>query len=164
MPCFRARRFERKNWVSAPSVAPIDRHDQCQERHVMELENKTIIVTGASSGIGAAAAKLFASEGANVVLGARRGAELEALADAIGQANGRATFLAGDVKDDGYAAALVDHAIKAFGGLDGAFNNAGMVGEMPPVTDMDIGNWTDVISVTLTGAFLAAQRSDGNTS
>lgn len=123
----------------------------------MELENKTIIVTGASSGIGAAAAKLFASEGANVVLGARRGAELEALADAIGQANGRATFLAGDVKDEGYAAALVDHAIKAFGGLDGAFNNAGMVGEMQPVPDMDIGNWTDVISVNLTGAFLAAK-------
>src|SRR3546814_19677259 len=69
MPCFRERRFERKNRVAAPSVAPIDRHDQCQERHVMELENKTIIVTGASSGIGAAAAKLFASEGANVVLG-----------------------------------------------------------------------------------------------
>src|SRR3546814_4216571 len=40
MPCFRERRFERKNRVAAPSVAPIDRHDQCQERHVMELENK----------------------------------------------------------------------------------------------------------------------------
>src|SRR3546814_2287203 len=47
--------------------------------------------------------------------------------------------------------------LKAFGGLDGAFNNAGMVGEMQPVPDMDIGNWTDVISVNLTGAFLAAK-------
>src|SRR3546814_13394639 len=88
MPCFRERRFERKNRVAAPSAAPIDCHDQCQERHVMELENETIIVTGASSGIGAAAAKLVASEGANVVLGARRGAELEALADAHGPAPG----------------------------------------------------------------------------
>ena len=93
----------------------------------MELENKTIIVTGASSGIGAAAAKLFASEGANLVLGARRGAELEALAASIHPAADRAVVLAGDVRDAGYAAALVDLAGKAFGGLDGAFNNAGIV-------------------------------------
>ncbi|WP_447953027.1 SDR family oxidoreductase [Sphingopyxis chilensis] len=123
----------------------------------MELENKIIIVTGASSGIGAAAAKLFASEGANVVLGARRSTELEVLADAISRAGGRAMYLAGDVKDEGYAGALVDLATKAFGGLDGAFNNAGIVGEMQPVPDMSIGNWTDVISVNLTAAFLAAK-------
>ena len=123
----------------------------------MELENKTIIVTGASSGIGAAAAKLFASEGVNVVLGARRGAELEAIAAAINKTDGRAVFLAGDVRDEGYAGALVDLATKTFGGLDGAFNNAGIVGEMQPVPDMAIGNWTDVISVNLTAAFLAAK-------
>lgn len=86
----------------------------------MELESKTIIVTGASSGIGAAAARLFASEGANVVLGARRSGELEALAETIKQANGRAVLLAGDVKDEDYADALVDLATREFGGLDGA--------------------------------------------
>ncbi|MBB6424444.1 SDR family oxidoreductase [Sphingopyxis sp. JAI128] len=123
----------------------------------MELEDKTIIVTGASSGIGAAAAKLFASEGANVVLGARRGAELEAVADTIRHADGQAVFLAGDVRDAQYAKALVDLAGKAFGGLDGAFNNAGIVGDMQPVPDMAIGNWTDVLSVNLTAAFLAAK-------
>lgn len=123
----------------------------------MELESKTIIVTGASSGIGAAAARLFASEGANVVLGARRFGELEALAQTINQAGGSAVLLAGDVKDEGYADALVDLAIKEFGRLDGAFNNVGIVGEMQPVPDMSIGNWTDVISVNLTGAFLAAK-------
>lgn len=123
----------------------------------MELESKTIIITGASSGIGAAAARLFASEGANVVLGARRPGELKALADTINRANGKAVLLAGDVKDEGYADALVDLATKAFGGLDGAFNNAGIVGEMQPVPDMSIGNWTDVISVNLTSAFLAAK-------
>lgn len=123
----------------------------------MELEGKTIIITGASSGIGASAARLFASEGANVVLGARRSGELEALAETINQANGKAVLLAGNVKDEGYADALVDLAIKEFGGLDGAFNNAGIVGEMQPVPDMTIGNWIDVISVNLTGAFLAAK-------
>lgn len=123
----------------------------------MELESKTIIVTGASSGIGAAAARLFASEGANVVLGARRSAELEALAETINRANGKAVFLAGNVKDEGYADALVDLATQKFGGLDGAFNNAGIVGEMQPVPDMTLGNWIDVISVNLTSGFLAAK-------
>jgi NAD(P)-dependent dehydrogenase (short-subunit alcohol dehydrogenase family) len=124
---------------------------------VMELKNKSIIVTGSSSGIGAAAALLFAAEGANVVLGARRSAEMEILAGQINQSNGRAVFLSGDVKDENYANALVDLAMKEFGGLDGAFNNAGIVGEMGPVADMGIGNWNDVISVNLTSAFLAAK-------
>ncbi len=123
----------------------------------MELESKTIIVTGASSGIGAAAARLFASEGANVVLGARRSGELEALAETIKQANGRAVLLAGDVKDEEYADALVDLATREFGGLDGAFNNAGIVGTMGPVPDMEIGNWNDVMGVNLTAAFFAAK-------
>ncbi len=106
----------------------------------MELKSKSIIITGASSGIGAAAALLFAAEGANIVLGARRSAELENLAGQINHSNGRAVFLSGDVKDEDYANALVDLAMKEFGRLDGAFNNAGIVGEMGPVAD-----WVSVI-------------------
>lgn len=123
----------------------------------MELKSKSIIITGASSGIGAAAALLFAAEGANIVLGARRSAELETLAGQINHSNGRAVFLSGDVKDEDYANALVDLAMKEFGRLDGAFNNAGIVGEMGPVADMGLGNWNDVIAVNLTSAFLAAK-------
>lgn len=123
----------------------------------MELESKTIIITGASSGIGAAAALLFAAEGANVVLGARRPAELETLVEKINRGKGRAVFVAGDVKDEGYAEALVALATKEFGALDGAFNNAGIVGAMQPTPDMSVGNWNDVISVNLTAAFLAAK-------
>ncbi len=123
----------------------------------MELENKSIIITGASSGIGAAAALLFAAEGANVILGARRSVELEVLVETIERRNGRALCLAGDVKDEGYAEALVDLAVNEFGRLDGAFNNAGIVGEMGSVSDMSFGNWNNVISVNLTSAFLAAK-------
>jgi NAD(P)-dependent dehydrogenase (short-subunit alcohol dehydrogenase family) len=123
----------------------------------MELKRKTIIVTGASSGIGAAAALLFAAEGANVVLGARRSAEMKTLADQINQRDGRAVVLSGDVKDESYADELVALAIKEFGGLDGAFNNAGIVGDMKPVAEMGLGNWNDVMSVNLTSAFLAAK-------
>ena len=127
------------------------------KEHVMELENKTIIVTGASSGIGAAAALLFAAEGANVVLGARRIAELDRLASNIERAGGNAAILAGDAKDEGFAEALIDLAINQFGGLDGAFNNVGIVGDMQPVVDMSLGNWNEVIAVNLTSAFLAAK-------
>jgi len=121
------------------------------------LKDKAIIVTGASSGIGAAAALLFAAEGASVVLGARRSAELATLAGTINQGNGRAVFLAGDVRDEGYADALVDLALTEFDQLDGAFNNAGIVGEMSPIPDMRVGNWNDIIATNLTSAFLAAK-------
>lgn len=123
----------------------------------MELQNKTIIITGASSGIGKAAAMLFAAEGANLVLGARRAAQLEDVANQIDLAGGHATHLCGDVREEGYAEALVALASERFGGLDGAFNNAGTVGEMGPVADMTLGAWNDVISTNLTSAFLAAK-------
>lgn len=123
----------------------------------MELAGKSVIVTGASSGIGRAAALLFAEEGADLVLGARRLNELDALAKQIVGIGGKATFLAGDVKDEGYAQALVDRALAEFGRLDGAFNNAGIVGEMKPVADMPVASWHDVVAVNLTSAFLAAR-------
>lgn len=123
----------------------------------MELKDKTIIITGASSGIGAAAALLFASEGANVVLGARRKVELEQIAGQIMQSNGKAVALEGDVTDEGYAQALVDLASESFGGLDGAFNNAGMVGDMAPIGDMTVENWNAVIDTNLTSAFHLAK-------
>lgn len=123
----------------------------------MELEGKTILVTGASSGIGAAAALLFAAEGANVVLGARREALLADLARQIDKQGGNAAYLAGDVRSETYADALVDLSVRRFGQLDGAFNNAGILGELGPVTQMEAANWHEVIAVNLTGAFLAAR-------
>jgi NAD(P)-dependent dehydrogenase (short-subunit alcohol dehydrogenase family) len=123
----------------------------------MELQNKTIIITGASSGIGKAAALLFAAEGAKVVLGARRAAPLETVAGQINQTGGQAAHLCGDVRDEGYAEALVALAVETFGGLDGAFNNAGTVGDMGPAADMALSAWNDVIATNLTSAFLAAK-------
>lgn len=123
----------------------------------MELKNKTVIITGASSGIGAAAALLFAAEGANVVLGARRETELNSLVGQITQSNGKAVCLAGDVQDDTYALALVDLAERRFGGLDGAFNNAGIMGDMGPIPEMEPDNWQAVLATNLSSAFFAAK-------
>lgn len=124
----------------------------------MRLLNKTVIITGASSGIGAAAATLFAAEGANVVLAARREALLEQLAAQIIEDGGRAVWLAGDIKDEDYAAALVRLAVAEFGGLDATFNNGGMMGDNAPVTDMTGDNWHNVIATNLTSAFFAAKH------
>jgi len=123
----------------------------------MELKGKTIIVTGASSGIGAAAAHLFAQEGAHVVLSARRAGQLDAVVESIGRQGGSAVRLAGDITDSSHAQALVDLAELKFGGLDGAFNNAGVVGELSPVAGMSEEAWRAVLDTNLTGAFFAAR-------
>ena len=102
------------------------------------LSNKITIITGASSGIGYATAKLFAREGAKVVVAARRQLELDALVEEITQAGGYAVALAGDVKDEAFAKALVELAIGRFGGLDVAFNNAGTIGEMGATPDSNL--------------------------
>lgn len=122
------------------------------------LDGKTIIVTGASGGIGAEAAQKFASHGARVVLGARRAELLGQIARDISQDGGEAVFLAGDVGDGQYAADLVSLAEEKFGGLDGAFNNAGATGDMGSVPDMTEDNWNTVIQVNLTSGFFAAKH------
>jgi NAD(P)-dependent dehydrogenase (short-subunit alcohol dehydrogenase family) len=122
------------------------------------LRGKVAIVTGASSGIGAAIARLFAAKGAKVVVGARRRDRLEALAGEIAAKGGVAQPLAGDIADESYAQALVDTARAAFGGLDIAVNNAGTLGPMSATEEITRAQWDATMAVNLTGAFLAAKH------
>ena len=122
------------------------------------LGDKVAIVTGASSGIGRAAARLFAEEGANVVAAARRGEALDKLVSEITAAGGSAVALAGDVKDEAYAEALVALAETQYGGLDIAFNNAGILGAIGPVDAMSLDAWRETLATNLTGAFLGAKH------
>lgn len=121
------------------------------------LMNKTAIVTGASSGIGRATAKLFAEEGANVVVAARRQQELDTLVQEITHAGGTAIALAGDVTEEDYAKALVDLALCEYGNLDIGFNNAGTLGASGATQDITLEAWTNTINTNLTGAFLGAK-------
>lgn len=122
------------------------------------LTNKVAIITGASAGIGRAAAKLFAAEGASLVIGARRAAELESLVAEIEAAGGQAVSLAGDVRSEEYAKALVALAVDKYGRLDIAFNNAGVLGEAGPSTDVSEAGWNDALAINLTGSFLGAKH------
>lgn len=121
------------------------------------LSNKVAIVTGASTGIGYATAKLFARGGAAVVVAARRKKELDDLAGSIKAEGGQALVLAGDVADEAFAKALVEAAVSHFGGLDIAFNNAAILGAMGPISAMSQADWNQVIATNLTSAFLGAK-------
>jgi NAD(P)-dependent dehydrogenase (short-subunit alcohol dehydrogenase family) len=122
------------------------------------LEGKVAIITGASAGIGRATATLFAAEGARLVLGARRQVELDSLVAEITAAGGSAVALAGDVRDERYAQALVETAVTRFGRLDVAFNNAGTLGEMGDTTGVSEQGWNDTLATNLTSAFLGAKH------
>lgn len=122
------------------------------------LKEKVALVVGASSGIGRATAKLFAAEGAKLVLGARRDAELQSLVAEIEAAGGDAVALAGDVRSEDYAKALVDLAAERFGRLDIAFNNAGTLGETGASTGVSENGWADTLAINLTGSFLGAKH------
>ena len=122
-----------------------------------QLAGKTAIVTGASSGIGYETAKLFAQQGARVVVTARRQAQLDALVDEIERAGGAAVAVAGDIRDEQLARALVEVAVGRFGGLDIAFNNAGATGEAAPTAELSVANWDALLATNLTSAFLGAK-------
>jgi NAD(P)-dependent dehydrogenase (short-subunit alcohol dehydrogenase family) len=122
------------------------------------LMNKTAIVTGASSGIGYATAKLFAQEGANVIVTARRSEALNALVADIEKLGGRAIAIAGDIRDEALAQALVETAVRHFGGLDIAFNNAGTNGEMGATPGLSLAGWNETLAINLTAPFLGAKH------
>lgn len=95
------------------------------------IKDKVVVITGASSGIGEATAKLLAKNGAKVVLGARRENRLQAIVDDIEKDGGQATYKIVDVRDADEVAALVKLAKDKFGKLDVIFNNAGIMPSSP---------------------------------
>jgi NAD(P)-dependent dehydrogenase (short-subunit alcohol dehydrogenase family) len=128
------------------------------ESTMRALTNKIAIITGASSGIGRAAAKLFAEEGARLIVAARRKEELDKLVAEIAAMGGEAIACPGDVKDEDLHRHLAETAQRAFGGLDIAFNNAGTLGEMGPTPQISLAGWKDALDINLTSAFLATKH------
>ncbi|WP_428540617.1 SDR family NAD(P)-dependent oxidoreductase [Rhodopila sp.] len=119
----------------------------------MRLADKVAIVTGAASGMGAATARRFGTEGAKVVVADMLEQEGRAVADSIGAAGGTAVFMALDVTDEAGWKAVVEQTVRAFGRLDILVNNAGISGSA--TNDLlDSGLWERVMAVNSTGVFL----------
>ncbi|USY26084.1 SDR family oxidoreductase [Alcaligenes sp. 1735tsa3] len=121
------------------------------------LDGKVALVTGASSGIGRAIALKFAEQGAALVLTARRGALLDAVAKEIRQSGGRAEFVTGDITQAETHEQVIEAANSRFGGLDIAINNAGIVGALKPLTEMSLEEWQATLDTNLEAAFLGAR-------
>lgn len=117
----------------------------------MLLAEKVALITGASTGIGAAAARLFAREGASVVLSARSEDKLVDLEDEVRAAGGQAVHVVADVSRDEDCAAVVAAGVERFGRLDVAFNNAGIGPEGVPLTDGSPETWATTLAINLTG-------------
>lgn len=122
------------------------------------LDSKVVIVTGGTSGMGLAVAHRLASEGAAVVLGARRKDVGEQAAEQVRAAGGRAIFVPADVTIEADAAALVAAAVAEFGRLDGAFNNAGGMNAFGPVPSVVGTDWDADIAQNLTSVFYSMKH------
>jgi NAD(P)-dependent dehydrogenase (short-subunit alcohol dehydrogenase family) len=118
------------------------------------IADSTAIVTGGSTGIGRSCAERFGEEGANVVIADVNVEDAERTAEIVREAGGEATFVETDVSDPEDVEAMVETALDAYGGLDFAFNNAGIEGETEPAGEHPLDNWEQVIDVNLKGVFL----------
>jgi NAD(P)-dependent dehydrogenase (short-subunit alcohol dehydrogenase family) len=125
---------------------------------MQRLAGKSAVVTGAASGIGRATALLFAQHGASVVC-VDRAVEVDATADAIRKAGGRALALNKDVSKESDVAEFIGTAVKEHGGLDICYANAGVSGGMPNMDELAIEDWHRVVDINLIGAFLTVKHA-----
>ena len=128
----------------------------------MRLQNKVAIVTGASSGIGAKTAELFAAQGASVVLVARRIEKLNQVANNIRNKNGTVKIIQADVTSEDECKRIVSETIDEFGHLDILVNNAGIADKHMPITKCSTEWWNEVILVDQTSVFYLTKAALAN--
>ena len=122
------------------------------------LSGKTIVITGAGSGIGRAASILFAQEGAGLMI-ADKFDTVDETAVLAREAGGKVATLVGDAGDEAFVESLIGKAVSEYGGLDGVWANAGISGGWTGFEEQDAAFWAEVLRVNLIGPFLAIKHA-----
>ena len=125
----------------------------------MKLNQKSIVVTGASSGMGKAIVTLFAKEGANIIAVARRKERLDELVTALKEMPGRVVAFVGDVSQEETMTQAIDLAVTEFGKLDVLVNNAGVMDDMSPIGDIKNEKIQQVFDVNVFGPMYAMRKA-----
>jgi NADP-dependent 3-hydroxy acid dehydrogenase YdfG len=114
------------------------------------IARKVVVITGASSGLGEAAARLVSADGATVVLGARRAERLQSLTDELNGRGAKALAVPTDVTDRGQVKRLVDAAVQTYGRIDVMINNAGLM-QQSPLERLKVDEWDNMIDINIKG-------------
>ena len=114
------------------------------------IENKVVVITGASSGLGEATARLLAKKGAKVALGARRTEKLQAIVHDLRAEGGQAEFIGMDITKPQEVQALIEKALSAFGQIDVLVNNAGLM-SIAPLSELKVDEWDRMIDINIKG-------------
>jgi len=121
----------------------------------MNIENKVVLITGATSGIGETTARVFAENGAKVVVAGRRVDRGNYVVSEIINKGGNAIFVKSDVSDSDSVQQLIAKSVAKFGRIDFAFNNAGIGGNIAPLHEQNDDHWQDVMDINLKGVWLS---------
>src|SRR5579871_4029390 len=122
------------------------------------LEDKVVIITGASDGLGRVMATMFSAEGASLVLAARRAEQLAESAQMVRDAGGRVIDVPTDVTDEQQVIAMVDAAMNEYGRVDVMMNNAAQPGTDLHIWEQTLDNWNKTIAIDVTAAMLCSRE------
>jgi len=126
---------------------------------VSDLKDKSVVITGAASGIGRASALAFAKAGARLLISDVNASGLEETQELVGELDGSAITVVGDASDEAVVTSLIDRACEINGSIDAFFANAGISGDMVPLADTTVEQFMRVLQVNLIGPFLAIKHA-----